>query len=43
LYCEHPTNETNRRQVMVPLHDESRVGTLHNIAENLKANDFDAF
>ena len=43
LYYGHPTNDTNRRQVTVPLHDESRVGTLHNIAENLKTNDFDAF
>jgi len=28
LYYEHPTNEDDRRQVTVPLHDELRTGTL---------------
>lgn len=28
LYYEHPTNEEDRRQVRVPLHDELRTGTL---------------
>jgi predicted RNA binding protein YcfA (HicA-like mRNA interferase family) len=43
LYYEHPTNETDRRQVTVPLHDELRIGTLRDIAESAGANDFDAF
>jgi len=43
LYYEHPTNEDDRRQVTVPLHDELRTGTLRDIAENAGANDFDAF
>lgn len=28
LYYEHPTNESDRRQVTVPLHSELRTGTL---------------
>lgn len=43
LYYEHPTNEDDRRQVTVPLHDELRTGTLRNIADNAGARDFDAF
>jgi len=43
LYYEHPTNEADRRQVTVPLHDELRPGTLRDIAESAGANDFDAF
>ncbi|MFB6134268.1 MAG: type II toxin-antitoxin system HicA family toxin [Halanaeroarchaeum sp.] len=43
LYYAHPTNEDDRRQVTVPLHDELRIGTLRDIAECAGANDFDAF
>lgn len=43
LYYEHPTNETDRRQVTVPLHDELRTGTLREIADRAGAKDFDAF
>jgi predicted RNA binding protein YcfA (HicA-like mRNA interferase family) len=43
LYYEHPTNEDDRRQVTVPLHDELRTGTLRDISESAGANDFDAF
>jgi predicted RNA binding protein YcfA (HicA-like mRNA interferase family) len=43
LYYEHPSNEDDRRQVTVPLHDELRIGTLRDIAESAGAHDFDAF
>ncbi|WP_135828940.1 type II toxin-antitoxin system HicA family toxin [Halorussus halobius] len=43
LYYEHPTNEADRRQVTVPLHDELRTGTLRDIADSAGAQDFDAF
>jgi predicted RNA binding protein YcfA (HicA-like mRNA interferase family) len=43
LYYEHPTNDDDRRQVTVPLHDELRTGTLRNIADGAGANDFEAF
>ncbi|QLD89652.1 type II toxin-antitoxin system HicA family toxin [Natronomonas salina] len=43
LYYEHPTNEEDKRQVTVPLHDELRTGTLRSIAEDAGANDFNAF
>lgn len=43
LYYEHPTNDDDRRQVTVPLHDELRVGTLRNIAESAGARDFEDF
>ena len=43
LLYEHPTNEDDRRQVTVPLHDELRTGTLRSIAESAGARDFDAF
>lgn len=43
LYYEHPTNEDDKRQVTVPLHDELRTGTLRDIADGAGANDFDAF
>jgi len=43
LYYEHPTNDDDRRQVTVPLHDELRVGTLRNIAESTGARDFEDF
>lgn len=37
LYYEHPTNDADRRQVTVPLHDELHVGTLRSIAEDAGA------
>lgn len=43
LYYEHPTNEDDRRQVTVPLHEELKTGTLRDIAESAGARDFDAF
>lgn len=43
LSYTHPTNEEDRRQVTVPLHDELRPGTLRDIADDAGANDFDAF
>ena len=43
LYYEHPTNDTDRRFVTVPLHDELRPGTLRSIANDAGANDFAAF
>ena len=43
LYYEHPANEDDRRQVTVPLHDELRTGTLHEIADGAGAQDFDEF
>lgn len=43
LYYEHPTNEDDRRQVTVPLHDELNIGTLRDIADGAGANDFDEF
>jgi len=43
LYYEHPTNESDRRQVTVPLHDELRTGTLRDIADGVGANDFESF
>jgi predicted RNA binding protein YcfA (HicA-like mRNA interferase family) len=42
LYYEHPTNESDRRQVTVPLQDELPTGTLRSIAEDAGATDFDA-
>ena len=43
LYYEHPTNDDDRRQVTVPLHDELRTGTLRDIAASAGATDVDAF
>jgi len=43
LYYEHPSNEDDRRQVTVPLHDELRIGTLRDIAGDAGAEDFDSF
>ena len=43
LYYEHPTNEDDRRQVTVPLHDELRPGTLREIADSAGAQDFETF
>jgi predicted RNA binding protein YcfA (HicA-like mRNA interferase family) len=43
LYYEHPTNDDDRRHVTVPLHDELKTGTLHDIADSAGAKDFDAF
>lgn len=43
LYYDHPTNEDDRRQVTVPLHDELRTGTLRDIADDAGACDFEAF
>lgn len=34
LYYEHPTNESDRRRVTIPLHDELRTGTLRVIADD---------
>jgi len=43
LYYEHPTNDTDRRYVTVPLHAELRPGTLRQIADDAGARDFTAF
>lgn len=43
LYYVHPTNESDRRHVTIPLSDELRIGTLRSIADDAGANDFDAF
>lgn len=43
LYYEHPTNEADHRRVTVPLHDELRIGTLHAIADEAGAQNFDDF
>ena len=43
LYYEHPSNEDDRRQVTVPLHDELRIGTLREIAADAGATDFADF
>lgn len=43
LSYKHPTNPDDRRHVTVPLHDELRVGTLRDIADDAGAQDFDAF
>ncbi|WP_049908572.1 MULTISPECIES: type II toxin-antitoxin system HicA family toxin [Halorubrum] len=43
LYYEHPTNESDRRRVTVPLHDELRIGTLRSVADDAGAKDFEAF
>jgi predicted RNA binding protein YcfA (HicA-like mRNA interferase family) len=43
LYYEHPTNEDDRRHVTVPLHDELRIGTLREIADDAGALNFDDF
>jgi predicted RNA binding protein YcfA (HicA-like mRNA interferase family) len=43
LYYVHPTNEDDCRQVTVPLHDELRIGTLRDVAEDAGALDFEAF
>ena len=43
LYYEHPTNESGRRQVTVPLHDEVAPGTLRQIADDAGAIEFEAF
>lgn len=43
LYYAHPTNETDRRHVTVPLHTELRTGTLRAIADDAGAEDFDEF
>lgn len=43
LYYEHPTNEDDRPQVTVPLHDELKIGTLREVAGRPGARDFDAF
>ena len=42
LYYEHLRNESDRRRVTVPLHDELRTGTLCGIAERAGANEFEA-
>lgn len=43
LYYAHPSNEDDRRRVTVPLHDELRVGTLRDIADDAGTESFDAF
>lgn len=43
LYYKHPTNEDDRRQVTVPLHNELRTGTLKKIADDAGARDFSTF
>jgi len=43
LYYTHPANDDDRRQVTVPLHDELRVGTLHDIADSAGTQEFEAF
>ncbi|ELZ59928.1 hypothetical protein C467_02716 [Halorubrum hochstenium ATCC 700873] len=43
MYYEHPTNESDRRRVTVPLHDELRIGTLRSVADDAGAKDFEAF
>ncbi|ELZ48167.1 YcfA family protein [Halorubrum californiense DSM 19288] len=43
LYYERPTDETDKRHVTVPLHDELRAGTLRGIADAAGAHDFDDF
>jgi len=43
LYYEHPTNEDDRRQVTVPLHDELRIGTLRGIADDAGAQNCEDF
>jgi len=40
---EHPTNEADRRHVTVPLHDEVSTGTLHDIAADAGALEFENF
>lgn len=40
-YTNPETNEV--RTVTVPLHDRIRAGTLHSIAEQCGANDFDSW
>lgn len=36
-------HDTASRTVVVPLHDSVSIGTLHDIAEDAGAKDFDAF
>jgi predicted RNA binding protein YcfA (HicA-like mRNA interferase family) len=43
LYYEHPTNQSDRRQVTVPLRDELRTETLRDIGDGAAANDFESF
>ncbi|SFR93273.1 HicA toxin of toxin-antitoxin [Halomicrobium zhouii] len=43
LYYVHPMNENDRWHVTVPLHDELRVGTLRDIAEETGARNFEDF
>jgi predicted RNA binding protein YcfA (HicA-like mRNA interferase family) len=43
LYYQHPSNESDRRHVTVPLHDELKTGTLRSIADDAGAHDFEAF
>jgi len=43
LRYEHPTNEDDIRVVSVPMHDSIRTGTLHNIADQSGAKDFESF
>ncbi len=43
LRYEHPTNDEDVRVVSVPMHDSIDVGTLHSIADQAGAVDFEAF
>lgn len=43
LRYEHPTNDEDIRVVTVPMHDRIDVGTLHSIADQAGATDFDRF
>lgn len=43
LRYEHPINEDDRRIVSVPMHDRIETGTLHSIAKQAGAQNFDAF
>lgn len=42
LVYEDP-NTGEVRTVIVPMHDEIAIGTLHDIADDCGANDFDSF
>ena len=43
LRYEHPENPDGVRLVTVPLHDRVRTGTLHRIADQCEADDFQAW
>lgn len=43
LRYDHPTNEDDVRVVTVPMHDRIHEDTLHSIAEQCGADDFQAW